>query len=422
MKKSGKILSLVLCALIAVSSLSFGAAAKKSKKFVKSISVTKKATITLAEGQSTAVKYYTVKVKVRGKASKAFTAKSSKKAVASVLVAGNKIIVTAKKTGKTTITVTTKAKSKKGKKLSAKLKLSVKKGKMSSISIEPTQPATEAPTQAPTTPEATQPATEAPTQAPTTPEATQPATEAPTQAPAREITLTTTTEKTTRKASSGKNDQGEETVVDQEVTRAHSVFSDTPANVDELKPLHKADEMLKSSADITDTNANGRFEVVALYFAALRAFDPKNPDVTYDMMEELCESPTTKILNGKGTDSFNNFSRNAMKDNLSKSYKYKYMGNAYFDGATPDNGYTPSEPLTVTLEDYVYAEQHSNDYQTDIYKITSFFPGADSERIIQVYQDPIDGKWYIFSDSWMGFTADIKAPANKYMYQWMNEG
>lgn len=51
MKKSGKILSLVLCALIAVSSLSFGAAAKKSKKFVKSISVTKKATITLAEGQ-----------------------------------------------------------------------------------------------------------------------------------------------------------------------------------------------------------------------------------------------------------------------------------------------------------------------------------------------------------------------------------
>ncbi|MBQ5347283.1 MAG: hypothetical protein IIU39_04450, partial [Ruminococcus sp.] len=134
---------------------------------------------------------------------------------------------------------------------------------------------------------------------------------------------------------------------------------------------------------------------------------------------ELCESPTTKILN---LDSFNAYSRSAMKDNLSKSYKYKYVGNAYFDGAEPSNGYTPSEPPTVTLEDYVYASQTSNQYQTQVYKIVTRFKGADTERIIQVYQDSIDGKWYIFSDSWKSFTADMKDPALRYQAQWASEG
>lgn len=212
----------------------------------------------------------------------------------------------------------------------------------------------------------------------------------------------------------------QEQVVDIQVRQSKSVFSDVPANAEELIKLHKADDILPNEQDaaLSNDSANGRFEVVALYFAALKAFDPKNPDVCYDMMEELCESPTTKIL---GIDSFNNFSRSALKDNLNKSYKYKYVGNAYFDGAEQSNGYTPTEPLTVTLEDYVYSSEYSNQYQTYIYKITSRFKGADSERIIQVYQDTIDGKWYIFSDSWKGFTADIKEPGLRYLAQWQSE-
>ena len=398
MKNSKRIFSVVLCVLIAVGSLSFTASAK-AKKFAKSIKVASKASITIPAAKKSVTKSYKVTVKVSGKAIKKFTAKSSKASVASVKVSGSNIKVTAKKSGKTTITVTTKAKSKKGKKLSAKMVVTVKKA-----SAPKTTP---------------KPSTE-PKDDPVVDPINDPVVD-PEPAP-RGLEIDTKVGTVSRKASSGKDPiTGEESVVDIDVNQSKTVFSDVPVTAVELKSLHKADEILedKQDAALETDKANGRFEVVALYFAALKAYDPKNPDVAFNMMEELCESPTTKI---RGVDSFNNFSKQAMKDNLNKSYKYKYMGNAYFDGAEPSNGYTPTTPLTVTLEDYVYSSEKSNDYQTWIYKITVRFPGADSERIIQVYQDTIDGKWYIFSDSWKGFTADIKEPALKYQALWQQEG
>ena len=407
--KLKKILSVVLCMLLVASTMVLSVEAK-AKKFVKSISVTKKATITIPASKKTVTKSFKVTVKVSGKASKKFTAKSDKKAVAAVKVSGSSVKVTAKKAGKAVITVTAKAKNKKNKSVKAKLTVTVKKASAPKPST-PTQPSVVDPTTpvnpTPVTP--TEPATQSPTE---------PATE---PAPVvRDITLNTTLKEISRKGSSG-NQNGEETVVDIPLYQASSVFNYTPANVAELKQVHRADDMLPNKVDAAveaGDKAKGRFEVVALYFAALRAYEPKNPDVCFDMMEELCESPTTKILN---LDSFNNYSKSALKDNLNKMYKYKYVGNAYFDGAEPANGYTPSEPLTVTLEDYVYASQTSNQYQTQIYKIVSRFKGADTERIIQVYQDSIDGKWYIFSDSWKSFTADMKDPALKYQAQWAAE-
>ncbi len=427
MKKTKQIISVVLCVLLAVSMLSISASAKKAKKYVKSIKVSKKATLTIPAAKKTVSKSFKVTVKVSGKASKKFTAKSSKPAVASVKVKGSKINVTAKSAGKTVIKVTTKAKNKKKKALTAKLTLTVKKALASTPAAPVTPPASTDPTAAPVEPT---PAPQDPTPAPVTPTAAPqdptPAPVEPTQASQepKELSLTTTVDTVTRQASSGKDGNGNEQVVDIQVNQAKSVFSDVPVTADELKSLHKADALLPNEQDaaLNTSGANGRFEVVALYFAALKAYDPNNPEITYAMMEELCESPTTKI---NSIDSFNNFSRSAMKDNMSKTgtlkYKYKYLGNSYFDGADQSNGYTPSTPLTVTLEDYVYSSEYSNQYQTYIYKITSRFAGADSERIIQVYQDTIDGKWYIFSDSWKGFTADIKEPALKYIAQWQAE-
>lgn len=415
MKKSAKVLSVVLCVLLAVSAFALSAEAKKkAKKYVTSISITKKASITIPANKSTVKKSFKVTVKVKGKASKAFTAKSSKASVAAVKASSSAVTVTAKKAGTAKITVTTKAKNNKNKKLSKVLTVTVKKASAPSSPAAPVNPTPSNPDnpKEPDTPST--PETPKEPDTPTNPDT-------PSTPTVRNITLNTTLNEISRKGSSGKNEQGQETVVDIPLWQATSVFNYAPANADELKQVHRADALLPNEVDAAITaqdGAKGRFEVVALYFAALKAFDPKNPDTTYAMMEELCESPTTKILS---LDSFNNFSRNSMKDNLSKAYKYKYVGNAYFDGAEPSNGYTPTEPLTVTLEDYVYASQPSNQYQTQVYKVVTRFKGADSERIIQVYQDSIDGKWYIFSDSWMGFTSDIKEPALKYQAQWQNE-
>ena len=133
MRKLKQLISVFLCAALCVSAFALNAQAKTKKKTVKkyvtSISVAKKATITIPAAKKTATKSYKVTVKVKNKASKAFTAKSSKTSVATVKVSGSSIKVTAKKAGKTTITVTSKAKNSKGNKLSAKLTLTVKKAK-----------------------------------------------------------------------------------------------------------------------------------------------------------------------------------------------------------------------------------------------------------------------------------------------------
>lgn len=132
MKKLTKAVSVILCVFLAGSVFSVSASAKKTKKYVKLLKVQNNAKITIGEKQKTVTKSYKVTVRIKGKASKKFTAKSSKSSVASVKVSGSKIKVTAKKAGKATITVTTKGKNKNGKKLKAKLNVTVTKKKAKS--------------------------------------------------------------------------------------------------------------------------------------------------------------------------------------------------------------------------------------------------------------------------------------------------
>lgn len=136
MNKLKQIISVILCAALCCSVPAISVSAKSVKNYVKSISVKSKATITIPADKKTLAKSYKVTVKVNGKASKKFTAKSSNASVAAVKVSGSSIKVTAKKAGKATVTVTTKAKNAKGKKLSKKLALTVKKAAVAEPAVD----------------------------------------------------------------------------------------------------------------------------------------------------------------------------------------------------------------------------------------------------------------------------------------------
>ena len=43
-------------------------------------------------------------------------------------------------------------------------------------------------------------------------------------------------------------------------------------------------------------------------------------------------------------------------------------------------------------------------------KVVIEFAGADTERSLSVYQDPVDGQWYAFSDSYGALLVDVKTP------------
>ena len=125
-----RVLSIVLAAfmiigVLAIPSSEANAAKKKSASYVTKIKAAKKSVTVKAK------KSVSVKITVKGgkKANKKFTAKSSKSKIATAKVVGNKVKITGKKAGKAVITVTTKGKNSKKKKLSVKIKVTVKAAK-----------------------------------------------------------------------------------------------------------------------------------------------------------------------------------------------------------------------------------------------------------------------------------------------------
>lgn len=188
-------------------------------------------------------------------------------------------------------------------------------------------------------------------------------------------------------ASDGKINEGTELVKLKELTIE---FLALPKNVEDLKLIDRSGD-------------NGKFVVVALLLASLKTWKKEDEETCSEMMKELLNSPTVP-------NNYSNFTKSFVKDRMLQNDKYDFLADAYFDGANPDNGYTPNNPLSITLREYPYAPQLSTMYGSNIYveKIVSDFKGADSERGVSVYKDPKDNKWYIWSDSYKSLLVDIK--------------
>lgn len=121
MKKLCKHLSVILVFAIILSSIQPGIALAASKKYVRSLTLSKK-TMSISAGKS---KSFTCKVKVKGKASKAVTVKASNSNVKVTVNKKGTVRVSAKKAGTSKITVTTKGKNKKGKRIKKTVKVTV---------------------------------------------------------------------------------------------------------------------------------------------------------------------------------------------------------------------------------------------------------------------------------------------------------
>lgn len=188
-------------------------------------------------------------------------------------------------------------------------------------------------------------------------------------------------------ASDGKINEGVELVKLKELTIE---FLALPKNVEDLKLIDRSGD-------------NGKFVVVALLLASLKTWKKEDEETCSEMMKELLNSPTVP-------NNYSNFTKSFVKDRMLQNDKYDFLADAYFDGAAPENAYTPKEPLAITLREFPYAPQTSTMYGPTLYieKIVSDFKGADSERSVSVYKDPKDQKWYIWPDSYKSLLVDIK--------------
>ncbi len=84
-----------------------------------------------------------------------------------------------------------------------------------------------------------------------------------------------------------------------------------------------------------------------------------------------------------------------------------YIMRSYFEGATPDNNYTPSSKgYKIAIEEYATSDDTEN-YLT-LYLVSG---GADSPRAIQLREKPSTKEWFIWS--YDGLLSGVREPKEK---------
>lgn len=81
-----------------------------------------------------------------------------------------------------------------------------------------------------------------------------------------------------------------------------------------------------------------------------------------------------------------------------------YVPISYFEGTSPQNDYTPSTPLRITVKKNPYSAQ-GEDFLT-LYVHSS---GADSDRIVEVRRKPSTGQWFLWEVKCL---SDIRIPVS----------
>lgn len=139
-------------------------------------------------------------------------------------------------------------------------------------------------------------------------------------------------------------------------------FTKVPETVDEIK-------------GIPESSLDSPYKAAALAVLALCNFE-KSPESTFEMLDFL-----------NGPDEVSAYTKQFIKDRLQGKF---YKTSSFFDGATPENGYTPTMPLTITVSSNPYSFTEEN-WATVFVKSS----GADSPRPIKLRKKPSTGQWFV---------------------------
>lgn len=140
------------------------------------------------------------------------------------------------------------------------------------------------------------------------------------------------------------------------------VFNALPESVEEMKALPEA---------ALDTP----YKTAALTVCALCAYAAA-PEIGKDMLNFL-----------KGPAPLSGYEVSFLNDRFRDG---KHVPFSYFEGAVPENDYTPSQPFTVKVFSNPYSFQ--NEGWATLHLNSG---GADSPRQIKLRLKPSEGKWYL---------------------------
>ena len=139
-------------------------------------------------------------------------------------------------------------------------------------------------------------------------------------------------------------------------------FAALPENLAELQALPEA-------------SLSSPYKTTALTMAALCSFE-KNEDDVFEMLDYL-----------KGPDPLSAMEKQFLRDRLQgKAYKSR----SFFEGAAPDNNYTPKTPFRITVSATPYSCAEEN--WATLYVKSE---GSDSPRPVKLRKKPSTGQWFL---------------------------
>lgn len=156
------------------------------------------------------------------------------------------------------------------------------------------------------------------------------------------------------------------------------IFKKLPTNPEELKACEY------SSLEKPEYTA-------ALFLAAMKVY-PQNKEAAHAMIQFL-----------QGPRELSNYDKQFLRDRMMS--KGSYVVDSYFKGATVENGYTPTEPYTVTVTENPYS--YANEGYAKLFIASS---GADSPRPIIMRLKPSTGEWFLWEQLLL---AGIREPATE---------
>lgn len=117
----------------------------------------------------------------------------------------------------------------------------------------------------------------------------------------------------------------------------------------------------------------------------------------------LCFHPENR--NG---DEPNNHFLSFMRSRFHSGSGQWWIARSYFDGAKPENGYSPKEPFTLKMKSRVNDDDYLTSMDADVEKRWLQSSGADSERAVQVLRVRGEDLYYIFE--YGGLPSQIRRP------------
>ena len=136
------------------------------------------------------------------------------------------------------------------------------------------------------------------------------------------------------------------------------------------------------------------------------------------MLKYLCEyNPDSTASTTYHNKLYENDTKTTVHDQLYYNNKYKYTLKSYLNGATIENGYTPTLPISITVtEDPGGTVEATTGYPKKL-RFSFQSAGADAARYVDMFYSTKNKRWYVWGETWKYMLQSVRDP----VVQWLAE-